>query len=309
MNRRLLCIALSFCSAGLVFAGSSTNENAATASTEEAGGGFPFEIEAEYGYFGESEVSRGRLPNLRDVDDLDEDYAYAKFIYTPRIKFGILRLGAVYERFGFGGNELFEVPRGLQSLAAVVGLDTKFSDAILVRLEMQPGLYSSKHLDGDDYHIPIVFGGTYIYSDTLQFVLGVSIDYERDYPVFPGGGVRWRMGAQLLLNAVLPTPRLEYELTKDFTLYAGADLKGSTFRVDDRFGTEHGGDTRLNHAVVTYTEVRTGLGFEWKMAPEIKFSLEGGYLPYRNIDFYRADVRYHHEEGAPYVSASVRAAF
>jgi opacity protein-like surface antigen len=302
----LFCFCLTSAS---VFAGGPTVETPTSkdAPMEETHG-FPFEADFEYGYVGQGEVSRGRLPNLRDVRDFDEDYIYARFIYTPRIAFGILRLGAAYERFGFGAPNLFEVPGGLQSASAVVGLDTKFSDAILIRFEATPGFYSSKHLDGDDFHAPMILGGTYIYSSDLQFVLGVSFDYEREQPVLPGGGIRWRLASQWLLDAVLPTPRLNYELTRNFTLYGGADIKGSTFRVDDNFGTQRG-DARLNHAVVTYTEVRAGVGFEWKLAPEIKMSLEGGYLPYRNVDFYRADVRYHHEEGAPYGSLAIHAAF
>lgn len=294
----LFCALAAFTHAGTALSTSGTADD--TAHT-----GFPWEFDTEFSLIGGSDVARG----FRNVDDIVEVYSQARVIYTPRIKYGILRLGVAYERFGFSMNEpAFEVPRGLQSLAAVVGLDTKLGDSILVRFEAQPGLYSGTRLDGDGFHVPFILGGTYIYSDTLQFVFGVSVDYERSYPVFPGGGVRWRMGSQLVLNAVLPTPRLEYEVTKDFTLYAGADVKGSTFRVDDRFGYERGNPS-LNHAVVTYSEIRTGVGFQWKLAPEVKFSFEGGYMPWREFDFHRTDVRYHNEEGAPYVSASINAAF
>ena len=86
----------------------------------------------------------------------------------------------------------------------------------------------------------MILGGTYIYSSDLQFVLGVSFDYEREQPVLPGGGVRWRLASQWLLDAVLPTPRLDYEVNRNLTIYAGADIKGSTFRVDDNFGNERG---------------------------------------------------------------------
>jgi len=34
---------------------------------------------------------------------------------------------------------------------------------------------------------------------------------------------------QWLLDAVLPTPRLQYELTRDVSLYAGATVKGCHF--------------------------------------------------------------------------------
>jgi hypothetical protein len=61
--------------------------------------------------------------------------------------------------------------------------------------------------------------------------------------------------------------------------------------------------------VLSYTEVRTGVGFEWKISPETKLSFEGGYVPWREFDFHRTNVRYHHEEGAPYGSVAFRAAF
>ena len=102
-------------------------------------------------------------------------------------------------------------------------------------------------------------------------------------------------------------------MTRKFTIYAGADVKGSTFRVDNNFGTSGGllsrGDARLNRAVLSYSEVRTGLGVDWKLTSDIKFSLEGGYVPYREFDFHRADVRYKNDKGAPYGAVALRAAF
>ncbi len=299
----LLCF---FLSAPRLFAGGispgSAKESNAPVETQSVR--FPFEFDAEFALFGDSEVARG----FRHVTDMDEDYTSVRFIYTPRVKFGILRLGAAYERFGFKMGEGFEVPRGLQSITAIIGLDTQLSDSILVRFEAQPGFYSGRRFESRDFHAPFILGGTYILNSELQFVLGVSVDYERSYPVFPGGGVRWRFAPQWVLNAVAPTPRLEYELTKNFILYGGADLKGSTFRVDDHFGVESGND-RLKHAVITYSEVRAGLGFDYKLSPEVKISIEGGYVPYRNFDFHRTDVRYHQEEGGAYAKVGLNATF
>ncbi len=306
LSRALLC---AFClTSSPLFAGSGPIVETPTASISDEPHPFSFEAEFQYSYIGQGEVSRGRLPNLRDVQDIDEDYVYARFVYTPRIAVGILRLGAVYERFGFNAPNLFEVPSGLQSFSAVVGFDTKFSDSILVRLEATPGYYSSSHFNSNDFHVPVVLGGTYIYSSDLQFVLGISFDYEREYPVLVGGGIRWRLAGQWLLDAVMPTPRLNYELTRDFTIFVGADMKNSSFRVAENFGNQVG-DPRLNHAVLTYNELRAAAGFEWKIAPEIKMSVEGGYLAWRDFDYYRANIRYHYEQGAPYGSLSIRAAF
>jgi opacity protein-like surface antigen len=244
------------------------------------------------------------------VEDFDETYSLVRFVYTPRISVGILRLGASWERFSFGMADGVQTPDLLQSVTAVVGFDTQFSDSILVRIEAQPGFYGSEEIfDTDTFNVPFIIGGTYIYNSNLQFIFGLSVDFERDNPVLPGGGIRWRVNSQWVLNAVLPTPRLEFEATKNLTLYAGANLKNSTFRTNKNFGDEQAGDSRLNRAVITYTEVRAGVGVEWKLSPEIKLALEAGYMPWREFDFHRTNVRYHNEEGAPYGAMALSVAF
>jgi Domain of unknown function (DUF6268) len=265
------------------------------------------EYVAEGTYVGGGDVQRG--PNKR-VSDLDEIDSTLRLVLTPRTKFGVLRLGAEWERFSFGLPEGAALPNTLQSFSAVIGLDMQFSDSILVRAEAQPGLYNSGlgHLSWDDFNLPFLIGGTYIYSPNLQLVLGVSVDVERRYPVIPVAGVRWKLGPQWLLDAVLPTPRLQYEMNRYLTLYAGATVRQANFRVDDQFGEAHG-IPRLNNAIVTYSEVRTGAGFDWKISPIVTFTGEVGYQPYRDFDFYRAEVRYHQDGGAPYGTISLHGAF
>ena len=77
--------------------------------------------------------------------------------------------------------------------------------------------------------MPFVIGGTYIFSPNLQLILGVSVDVERKYPVIPAAGLRWKLGPQWLLDAVLPTPRLQYEVSRDVSLYAGATITRRLF--------------------------------------------------------------------------------
>jgi hypothetical protein len=163
-------------------------------------------------------------------------------------------------------------------------------------------------LNWDDFNLPFAVGGTYIFSPDLQLILGVGVDIERKYPVIPVAGVRWKISRQWLLDAVLPTPRLNFEMSNYVTLYVGGNIKQANFRVDDDFGDAHG-IPRLNHAILSYSEVRTGAGFDWKISPIVTFTGEVGYQPYRNFDFYRADVRYHQEAGAPYGTISLHGAF
>jgi len=265
-----------------------------------------WEFSAEATYVGEGSVERGGK-RVSDFDEIDSDL---QVVLTPRTKIGVLRLGAEWQRYSFGFPDQTALPNTLQSFSTLIGLDMQLSDSIIVRAEGQPGLYDSGlgHLDWDDFNLPFFVGGTYIFSPNVQLVLGVSVDVERKYPVIPAAGIRWKLGPQWLLNAVVPTPRLEYEMNRYLSLYAGATLKEASYRVDEDFGDSHG-ISRLNNAIVTYSEVRTGAGFDWKISPALTFTGEVGYQPYRDFDFYRAEVRYHQDGGAPYGTISLHGTF
>jgi len=286
-------------------AGENSTQQFSTENTSEAS---TFSLSGEYviegTYVGNGDVRRG--PHV--LRDFDESDILLRFVLTPRIKLGVLRLGGEWERFSFGFPDRAPLPDTLQAVSLVLGLDTQLSNSILLRFQAQPGFYGTDHFESQDVNIPFVIGGTYIYSPDLQFVLGIGVDIDRKYPVLPGGGIRWKIARQWVLDAVLPSPRLEFQFNKDLTFYAGGTLREMNFRVDDRFGTTRK-IPRLNQAVLTYSEVRVGAGADWKVSSVITLSAEAGYQPYRDFDFYRTDVRYHQEGGAPYGTVSVHGEF
>jgi len=243
-----LCLALAAVKAFAVEVetNSTPPKNVALVESESS---FSFEFDAEETYVGQGDVQRGSL----SVRDFDESDTKLYFILTPRVAIGILRLGVQTERYSFGYSHNAAIPDVLQSTNLVLGLYTEFSDSFLIRLEAQPGFYGT---DFDDFgratfNVPVVIGGTYIFNSGFQIIFGVGIDALRKYPVLPGGGIRWKFAPQWTLNAVAPTPRLEYELNSNFTLYGGADIRATSYRVDDQFGTVRG-NTALNHAALTY---------------------------------------------------------
>jgi hypothetical protein len=263
------------------------------------------EYVAEITYVGEASVQR----STKEVKDYDESDVILQLVLTPRVKLGVLRLGVQWERFSFGLPPHAPLPNTLQSGALVLGLDTQLSDSILFRFEAQPGFYGTTDFTSDNFSVPFLAGGTYIYSPNLQFIVGVSVDVERKYPVLPTAGIRWKFARQWVANAVLPAPRIEYELNKSVTLYAGGLFKETNFRVPQDFGNTHGGNTSLNGAVLTYSEVRTGIGADWKLTSVLTASGEVGYQPYRSFDYYRANIRYHEDGSAPYGTFSVHGSF
>ncbi len=269
----------------------------------------PFEFDVEGTYVGEGSVKRGERDDMV-INDFHETQGMVRFVLTPMTKIGILRLGVQTERysFSFGGNAA--IPDNLHSTNLIIGLDTELSDSFLIRIEAQPGFYGTDFDDfgQDTFNVPVIIGGTYIYSSNLQFVFGVGFDAWRAYPVLPGGGIRWKFASQWTLNAVAPTPRLEYEPNSNLLFFAGADLRLSSYRVEKNFGTLRG-DSALNHASISYNEMRAGAGLEWKLSTAIKLSAEGGYIPFREFDFHRTQVRYHQDGGAPYARIGFHAAF
>jgi hypothetical protein len=264
-----------------------------------------FEFEVRGSYIGETDFERGG----RDINNLETVNGSARFLILPRTPVGILRLGGEYEIYDFGIPEGLQIPDRLQSVNAIVGLDTKLSDSLLIRFEARPGFYYADDLEGEDFNVPFILGGTYLYSSTLQFVFGVGVDWERKYSVFPGGGLRWKFAPQWVLNATLPAPRLEYELNRNLMIYAGAELRGGTYRVDNDFVGDPSEPGNLNNAVLSYSEIRTGAGLTWNIGDTCKLSVEGGYVPRREFDYHRADFRWKSDGGAPYGAVSFRASF
>lgn len=263
------------------------------------------EYDAEGSYVGDGNVRRdGRSHTL------DENSSLARVVVTPAIGSDYLRLGLEWERYSFGLDRGSPLPNTLQSVNVVLGLDTKFGDSIIARFEIQPGFYGASfdHVSSGDFNVPFTAGGTYLFSPDFQLILGVGVDLNRKYPVLPAAGFRWKFAPHLVANAILPAPRLEYEATHNLTVYAGAELKGGSYRVDSDYG-ERAGDRNLNRAVLTFSEVRTGGGLTWKVSPTMTLTGEAGAQVEREFDFFRTNARYHSDGIAPYGMLSLHGTF
>src|SRR6476469_11124681 len=71
-----------------------------TGFSQESNGFWPLtgEFSADITYVGEGDVERGGK-HVNDFDEIDSDI---RVVLTPRIKLGVLRLGAEWERLFFG---------------------------------------------------------------------------------------------------------------------------------------------------------------------------------------------------------------
>ena len=221
----------------------------------------------------------------------------------------IYRFGLEYQRYSFGFSKAAPMPDVMEGEYAVVGVDFDLFNSWLVRVEADPGFYDNgRDIGFRDFNVPFQIGGSYIASETVQWALGLEVDINRQIPVIPAVGVRWALNDQWVLDAILPTPRLEYEWSKSLTLYLGGDVDDGTYRMDRNFGTAVG-KPKLAGAVVEYDEARIGAGVSWKAIKGVTLELEGGYLPYREFDFHRANTHFSNDDGAAYGQMSLNAQF
>ncbi len=236
----------------------------------------------------------------RQAAGVSEQNSLLHLVVSPQITDGpLLRLGAEWQRYSFGIHGTGRLPNTLQAANLVIGADLELS-SWLVRIEAQPGFYgASDDLNGKNFDIPFIVGGSYIVNSDLQWILGISFDINRNWIVLPGVGLRWKFSEKWTLNAVPPAPRLEYALNEKITAFAGAQLLSGVFRAGDSFGATAAG-RRLRDAIVEFTEVRVGAGIHWKISDSVGFEAESGYMPYRQFDFHRAGSSFESYSGAPY---------
>jgi len=265
-----------------------------------------YEVEADYSYVGPVRTEIGG----HHTGNLTEQSGSFRLIMAPRWGEGpIFRFGIAAQRFSFGLPDNAPLPNTLQSTSLVLGIDLQLFDSWLVRVEAEPGFYSDFHDIGrGDFNVPFIIGGSYIAGASLQWIIGLGVDVNRRYPVIPAVGLRWNFMDKWTLDAVLPTPRLEYEAKKGLTFYAGGDLKTGTYRVSENFGDAHG-RRALNDAIVEYDEIRVGGGISWKAMPGVTLEAEAGYLPYREFNYHRAEQGYKSKNGGAYGQVGLSAKF
>ncbi len=262
---------------------------------------FSSEFNSRYSYAGRGDADRGKV---------SEQASHADYVLTSQYKEGPpIRFGVSWQNISFSSTTGTRFPNTLQQETLIAGLDLQVLSSAFLRIEAQPGFYSaSSRLFSDALAVPFVVGGSYVYSKDLQFILGVSIDYDRANPVLPGGGIRWQATSKLLFDAVLPKPRVEYEVNKKASLYAGAEFEDSTYRTDSSFAPAFH-SSNLKGAWIDYYEVRLGGGAMVKLSEKLSIDLTGGYIIHRTFSYNRSEFDFFAQGGGIYGGISLSAKF
>jgi Domain of unknown function (DUF6268) len=276
-------------------------------STGSSASALSYDLEAETSFFGRGEAKAGST----SFGNITEISSSASFVLSAQIRdTALLRLGVEWQRYDFDPEARAPVPDSLQGLDLAIGADVQVSPAVLLRIEAHPGIYSEFHgVSWQDFNVPFEIVGTYFASSDLLFIGGVYVDVDSDTPVFPVIGVHWKLSDKWLIEGVAPRPQLQYRVSDDLTLFAGADLREGTFRVGEQFG-EARGIPKLNDAILDYFEIRVGAGLTLKVSKNVNLDLEGGATPYRRFEFPRADgYKVKSEDLVPYLRIGLSAKF
>ena len=268
---------------------------------------FSYEFSADGAYVGSGSISRG----LRSIGDYSEISNSLNFVVSDQIKDSlILRLGLDWSRYAFDSQNPFApIPDVVNAVDLQFGADVQLSSALLMRMEIHPGFYGTfDDIAFRDLNIPFVAGLSYFVSADFIVTLGVSVDLNSHIPVIPAVGVHWKLSDRWTIDGVAPRPQFQYRLSDKMILFTGADIRETTFRMGDEFGTSRGTPV-LNSAILDYWEVRGGGGLTWSVYKTLKLDMEAGFVPYRRFDYYRADVKAVSSDWFPYVRVGLSAKF
>jgi hypothetical protein len=268
---------------------------------------FSYEFSADGAYIGSGSISRG----LKSIGDYSEISNSLNFVVSDQIKDSlILRFGIDWSRYAFDTQNPFApIPDVINAVDLQLGADVQLSSALLMRMEIHPGFYGTfDNIAFRDLNVPFVVGLSYFVSADFIVTLGVSVDLNAQIPVIPAVGVHWKLSDRWTIDGVAPRPQLQYRLSDKVTLFAGADVRETTFRMNDDFGTSHN-TPALNSAILDYWEIRGGGGLTWSVYKSLKLDLEAGFVPYRRFDYFRADVKAVSSDWFPYVRVGLSAKF
>ncbi len=275
--------------------------------SESAASALSYQFDAETSFFGKGDA-KGGSTNFGEISEISSS---ASFVLSAQVReSSLLRLGVEWQRYSFNPEARAPIPEALYGLNLAIGADVQISPAILLRIEAHPGIYTDwSDISSQDFNVPFEVAGTYFVSSNLLFIAGVYVDVNADTPVFPVLGVHWKVSDKWVIEGVPPRPQLQYLLSDKVTLFAGADLRQTTYRVGEHFG-QSSGMRKLNDAILEYSEVRAGAGLTWKMGKFVDLDVEGGCTPYRRFEFPRADgYKVKSEDLVPYLRVALSAKF
>jgi len=261
---------------------------------------------AEVSYAGRAAIAQGTRP-LGEISS--RQLRFSTVYAQPLSQQTTFLAGLGWQRLEFSPPAGSPVPDHLGSVALKLGCNHQFTPQWSGRLEIDPGLYSdfAGGTSGGDFNAPMALRLIYAASRDVQWAGGVNLDFRSGIPVFGGIGVRWQFAPDWTLLLLLPAPRVEYAIASGVTLFAGAALRGGTFRVAPDYGRKRG-RPELDNQNVDYREITIGAGVRWQLKPGLALNAGAGRMLDRRFEFEKRNLLLN-GDGAPSLQLTLTGAF
>jgi len=277
---------------------------AAQTITSPRGPGGAFDWQARYSASGSADLAEGSRP-LGPIRHFHTAVEGSTTLALGSDSAAIVGLG--WRRFDFSGS-LADVPESLSSLALKVGYSRTLSPQWSLRAEIDPGVYSDfEDVGSDDLSAPFGLRVIYAASRELQWAFALFVDTRSSVPVIGGVGARWQFAPKWTLLAFLPEPRVEYAASESLRIFAGAGMRGGTFRVAEDFGRRRG-RAQLDNQDVDFREITLGAGARWEISRNLTAGVTLGWMLDRRFEYENRDLLLN-GDGAPTLSFTVGGSF
>ena len=218
-----------------------------------------------------------------------------------------LKLGLMSDNFYMEQVSGAPVPKDIHTLRLNVGLGYRWNEKWTFSVLAAPTLYRFDATDISDVGISGGLQARYQMMPSLTLSAGVIVAPDSNLKVLPMLGIRWLINDHYTVEVGMPKNRVSYKINSDWTVYAGADLNGTTFRASENLGTVTG-FPRYNNAIATYRDVRIGAGVSYEFIHGFRAEIEGGGSVYREIFYTRIEERLRFKP-TPYIRLGVSVQF
>lgn len=229
---------------------------------------------------------------------------------TPVMDAGRAMVDAGFEwkRMEFAFHVEPGTPGALQTINVPLVASWEMGELTTLGVQIKPGFYSDMYDIGlKDVNVPVGIRLFHEHHPELLWMIGLQFDPWHEIPVIPDIGFRWRFWYDFVLDARLPNPRLEYEMSDRWSTFVGFEWRGGTYRVSRNI-VAAGGLPGTDNSTLTYRDLRVGGGFRftWDEEEENYVTVSAGYSLNRRIKYDRGGQSLR-AGGAPYVRLSLHA--
>ncbi len=262
----------------------------------------PFEFQLSTYYTLPSTLNQGDL-RLGRYAERTVQLTCATTMLSP-LGFGLqLGIGGLWQHLCSPATVL---PSDLCSAYVIIGILTQPSANWRLVLQARPGIYFDiRDVSWKAFNTPALLGAEYQVNENLKFLVGLSYDAQRQFPILPGVGVRWRLAERWTIELIAPRSRLIYQISEKITANLFAEFRSQNFRVAEDFGTIRK-NRRLDGAWLDIREFHVGTAAELNIFQNtITAFAETGVTLTRTLAFQNAGLQYN-TEPAPFIRTGCR---